>query len=177
MYQGIRIAGFGGQGVVSAGILLAQAGVENKKNASWLPSYGPEMRGGVANCFVRVSSTVIDSPVSDQPDVVIAMNQPSFDKFIHLLPASGMMIYDSDVIQTKHLSGVHCIGLPATSLAASCGAPKSVNLVLLGAFLTQFLKLSRTEHLCRELAKSLNESQMKALQSGMACCGSDLLKR
>ena len=71
MYQGIRIAGFGGQGVISAGILLAQAGVENKKNASWLPSYGPEMRGGTANCSVVVSDGEVYTPIVSAPDTVI----------------------------------------------------------------------------------------------------------
>jgi len=101
MYQGIRISGFGGQGVISAGILLAQAGLLENKNVSWFPAYGAEMRGGTANCSVVIASEEVSSPVVSRPDTVIVMNEPSLAKFEPLVKPGGLLIINSSLVNSK----------------------------------------------------------------------------
>src|SRR5574344_1516367 len=101
MLKNIILAGFGGQGVLFAGKVLAYAGLCDNKNVSWLPSYGPEMRGGTANCSVVVSDKAIASPLVDQADVVIAMNRPSLDKFESHVKPGGTLVINSSIIDRK----------------------------------------------------------------------------
>ncbi|MRR08844.1 2-oxoacid:ferredoxin oxidoreductase subunit gamma, partial [bacterium] len=101
MYQGIRISGFGGQGVISAGILLAQAGLLEGRNVSWFPAYGAEMRGGTANCSVVVASDAVSSPVVSRPDTVIVMNEPSLAKFEPLVKPGGLLIINSSLVNSR----------------------------------------------------------------------------
>ena len=135
MYQGIRIAGFGGQGVVSAGILLAQAGVEDKKNASWLPSYGPEMRGGTANCSVVVTDGEVYTPIVTAPDTVIVMNEPSLPKFEPTLKKGGLLILNTSLVNSRPTrKDITVVCVPCNEIAKQVGMDKIATLVALGAF-------------------------------------------
>lgn len=128
-------AGFGGQGVLTLGRLIARIGLASALNATWIPSYGPEMRGGSANCFVRLKDGPISSPVVDCPDVLIAMNQPALERFAPKTAPGGLILYDSDAVSVPERLRIsaRCIGIPATSQASAAGAPKAANLVLFWA--------------------------------------------
>ncbi len=134
MEKSFIFAGFGGQGVILAGKLLAQAGVDNGLHVTWLPSYGPEMRGGTANCTVVLADEPIGSPVVDNPTVLVAMNLPSLDRFGQTVARQGIIIVNSSLVadQTER-SGVRTIMLPATDIAMSLGNPQAANMVALGA--------------------------------------------
>ena len=101
MYQGIRIAGFGGQGVVSAGVILAQAGMIDGKEVSFFPSYGAEMRGGTANCSVVIASEEVTTPIVSEPDTVIVLNEPSLAKFEPMVKPGGLLIINSSLVNSK----------------------------------------------------------------------------
>ena len=101
MFEGVLIAGFGGQGVLSTGQLLAQAGMLEGKYVAWIPSYGPEMRGGTANCGISISDKPISSPVVSEPTVLIAMNRPSLEKFESTVVPQGAIFVNSDLIDLK----------------------------------------------------------------------------
>lgn len=134
--QRLKIAGFGGQGLLFLGRLLAEAGMRQNLHVSWLPSYGPEMRGGTANCHVNISTTEIGSPLVSTPTVLIAMNKPSLDKFEAELVSGGLIIYDSSLIDhSPARSDVEVIALPATEMADKIGNAKSANMVALGALI------------------------------------------
>jgi 2-oxoisovalerate ferredoxin oxidoreductase beta subunit len=134
--QRLKIAGFGGQGLLFLGRLLAEAGMRQNLHVSWLPSYGPEMRGGTANCHVNISTTEIGSPLVSAPTVLIAMNKPSLEKFENEVISGGLIIYDSSLIDHPPTrSDVEVIALPATEMADKIGSAKSANMVALGALL------------------------------------------
>jgi len=134
--QRLKIAGFGGQGLLFLGRLLAEAGMRQNLHVSWLPSYGPEMRGGTANCHVNISTTEIGSPLVSAPTILIAMNKPSLEKFENEVIAGGLIIYDSSLIDHPPTrSDVEVIALPATEMADQIGNGKSANMVALGALL------------------------------------------
>ncbi len=136
MTQKIIFAGFGGQGVLFAGKTLAYAGMDAGKQISWLPSYGPEMRGGTANCSVILSDEPIGSPVILAPDVLIAMNKPSLEKFENLVIPGGVIILDSFLIDKKiERDDVTVIYIPAKQLAGEAGNESLGNMVMLGAAL------------------------------------------
>lgn len=128
-------AGFGGQGVLTLGRLIAHIGLASGLNATWIPSYGPEMRGGSANCFVRIQASSISSPVVDCPDVLIAMNQPALERFAPKVAPEGIILYDCDSSSLPEDLQVsaRAIGIPATSQAAAAGTPKAANLVMFWA--------------------------------------------
>lgn len=127
------IAGFGGQGTLFAGKLMAYAGLIEGREVSWLPSYGPEMRGGTANCSVTLSDELIGSPLVTEPDVVVAMNQPSFDKFIGMVKPGGIVVADTSmVIDLGKREDVRVIGIPATEIAEKAGLKGLANIVLMG---------------------------------------------
>lgn len=126
-------AGFGGQGVLFAGKVTAYAGLIEDRELSWLPSYGPEMRGGTANCSVTLSNEPIGSPLVCTPDVLVAMNQPSFDKFIDAVSEGGVVVADTDmVVNLREREGVRVVGIPATTIAEQAGLKGLSNIVLLG---------------------------------------------
>ena len=134
--QRLKIAGFGGQGLLFLGRLLAEAGMRQNFHVSWLPSYGPEMRGGTANCHVNISTAAIGSPLVSAPTVLISMNKPSLDKFEAEVISGGLIIYDSSLIDRPPVrSDVEIIALPATEMADKIGSAKSANMVALGALL------------------------------------------
>jgi 2-oxoglutarate ferredoxin oxidoreductase subunit gamma len=135
MYQGIRISGFGGQGVISAGILLAQAGLLENKNVSWFPAYGAEMRGGTANCSVVIASEEVSSPVVSRPDTVIVMNEPSLAKFEPLVKPGGLLIINSSLVNSRpKRTDIKVAYVPCNKMAEDLGTTKIANMVALGAF-------------------------------------------
>ena len=129
----ILIAGFGGQGVLFAGKCLAYKGLIENKQVSWLPSYGPEMRGGTANCSVILSDTPVGSPIVSNPDVLIAMNLPSLDKYEDATVSGGKIFVESTLIDRKvKRDDVEAFYIPATKMATEIGAPTLANMVMLG---------------------------------------------
>lgn len=136
MKQEIVMAGFGGQGVMSMGMLLAYAGMMEGREVSWMPSYGPEMRGGTANCTVIVSPKRIASPVSPTPDTVIAMNLPSLDKFAPSVKPGGLLIVNSSLIEKEaNRTDITIVKVPCNEIANELGNAKVANMVALGAYL------------------------------------------
>ncbi len=134
----ILIAGFGGQGVLFAGKFLAYKALLEGKQLSWLPSYGPEMRGGTANCSVIISDELVGSPIVSKPDVLIAMNLPSLDKYEDAVVSGGTIFVDSTLIERKvKRSDVKVVYIPSTSLAQSIGAPTLSNMIMMGKFLKE----------------------------------------
>lgn len=133
MTKQVLIAGFGGQGVLFAGKFLAYKGLMEDKQVSWLPSYGPEMRGGTANCSIIVSDEPVGSPIVSNPDVLIAMNLPSLDKYENEAVSGSVIIIDSTLIERKVTrTDVNAYYVPATKMAHDMGAPTLANMILLG---------------------------------------------
>ena len=129
----ILIAGFGGQGVLFAGKFLAYKGLVQDKQISWLPSYGPEMRGGTANCSVILSDSPVGSPIITVPDVLVAMNLPSLQKFVDAVVPGGVIILDSTLIDARvEREDVKVFYVPATQLAKDAGFATLSNMILLG---------------------------------------------
>jgi len=136
MTSEIICAGFGGQGVLLMGQIVAYAGMIEGKNVSWLPSYGPEMRGGTANCCVIVSDDPVGSPVVTEADAVIVMNKPSLDKYESALKPGGRLFINSSLIDKKATrSDVTVHYVPANEIAAEVGNSHVANIVMLGAFI------------------------------------------
>ena len=134
--QLVKLSGFGGQGVMSAGVLLADCATAEGINATWLPSYGPEMRGGTANASVKVSERSIGSPVVDYPNVLIVMNIPSLDAFEDLVAPGGLIIVNSSIIPNKVKRGdVRAVYVPASDLAKEVGFLGAANIVILSIYL------------------------------------------
>ena len=134
----ILLAGFGGQGVLFAGKFLAYKGMVQDKNISWLPSYGPEMRGGTANCSVVISDAPVGSPIITNPDVLVAMNLPSLQKFVDAVVPGGKIILDSTLIDAKvERTDVEVYYIPATQLAKDAGFATLANMILTGKVLRE----------------------------------------
>jgi 2-oxoisovalerate ferredoxin oxidoreductase beta subunit len=133
---GVRVAGFGGQGVLLLGEVLAEAGLDAGLEVSWLPSYGPEMRSGTSNCHVRLSRRIIDSPMVTSPNLLVAMNEPSLRKFIETVPAGGWIIYNGDEYPADCVRENVCVlARPFTEIANELGSPRAGNMIMLGALL------------------------------------------
>src|SRR5690349_21124683 len=136
MHAEIVIAGFGGQGVLFAGQLLAYAGLAEGRNVTWIPSYGPEMRGGTAHCTVVISDAEIGSPLVRRPTAAIVMNQPSLDRYAPLVLPGGVLIVDSALCAPHAVRpDIQELDLPAKDMAADLGYPQIANVVLLGALI------------------------------------------
>ncbi len=135
MAKEIICAGFGGQGVLTAGMLLINAGMEQNKNVLFYPSYGSEMRGGTANCTVKISENLIASPVSKSPDILFTMNTPAIDKFEERVKPGGLLLVNSSIVPAdrSYRSDIQVIKVPVTEIAAEENNPKGANLVMLGA--------------------------------------------
>ena len=132
----IRIAGFGGQGVLLLGEVLAEAGLESGLEVSWLPSYGPEMRSGTSNCHVRLAGQSIDSPLVSAPGILVAMNEPSLRKFDRSVRPGGWVIYNGPEFPEDCVRpGLHVLALPFTQLAHQLGDARAANMIMLGALL------------------------------------------
>ena len=176
MTEQVILAGFGGQGVLLAGQVLAHAGFLEDKNVSWLPSYGPEMRGGTANCSVIVSDEDVGSPVIVEADTVIVMNRPSLEKYEKYLKKGGLLIVNSTLIDKKaERDDINVIYVPANELAEQAGNTKAANMVTLGAFVqkTNVVKkdsvLKALESIMGKKKAKLIPVNEKAMDMGAAC--------
>jgi 2-oxoglutarate ferredoxin oxidoreductase subunit gamma len=171
------LSGFGGQGLMLAGMLLSEAGLLEGRNVSWIPSYGPEMRGGTANCAVVISEEPIGSPIVDNPDVVIAMNLPSMDKFEPLIKKGGLMVYNSSLIKRLPVrDDISYIAAPASEIAETLGNDKVANMAMLGAMLAADKWVS-AESLERVLSKKMTGAKasliplnIEAIKQGAKSC-------
>ena len=168
------LAGFGGQGLLFAGKVVANAGMVDSRHVSWLPSYGPEMRGGTANCSVCISDKPIGSPLIISPDVLIAMNLPSLDKFIDSVVPGGVVIVDSALINKKvERADVGVFYTPATRLAEENGIKGLANVILVGKLLkeTGFCTgetLDKSIEMCVPKSKAhMLELNRKAIKIGL----------
>ena len=135
MYQGIIMSGFGGQGVVSGGIMLAYAGMVDGKNVTFFPAYGAEMRGGTANCSVVISSDPVASPVVGTPDSILIMNEPSLARFEPALKQGGLLFLNTSLVASRpSRTDITVIEVPANDIAEELGNIKTANMVMLGAY-------------------------------------------
>ena len=160
----ILIAGFGGQGVLFAGKFLAYKALIEEKQISWLPSYGPEMRGGTANCSVIISDDAIGSPIVSTPDVLVAMNLPSLDKYENAVVPGGMIIIDSTMIERKvQRDDIKAVYIPATKLASSIDAPTLANMVIVGKLMTVCPAVS-PEHIDDALKKIVSKRHINLVE-------------
>lgn len=170
----LLLAGFGGQGILFAGKVVAYAGLIDDRQISWLPSYGPEMRGGTANCSVCLSDKAIGSPLVLNPDVLIAMNLPSLEKFVDAVVPGGMILVDSSLISKKvERDDVKVFYVPATAMAEENGLKGLANIILIGKLLKES-KFCSPETMDAALNKSippkkahLLDSNRKAIALGM----------
>ena len=179
-YQ-ILIAGFGGQGLLFSGKVLAYAGLLEGKQLSWLPSYGPEMRGGTANCHVVLSSAPVGSPVFTYPTELIAMNAPSIDKFGEKVRSGGLVLINSSVVSQKfERADVKTVYVPCEDIAYELGNPKVANMVMLGAYIgaTGALKVETIQEMIHEMftgkKAKLVPLNLEALQRGIQCAREQL---
>jgi 2-oxoglutarate ferredoxin oxidoreductase subunit gamma len=132
----IIIAGFGGQGVLFLGEVLAHAAVHDGLHVTWLPAYGPEQRGGTAYCTVVISDQPIASPVVAEPTILVAMNRPSFDRFESAVQTGGLIVCDATMVERRPVrADTQVVWIPATAIAAELSAPRAANVVVLGALL------------------------------------------
>jgi 2-oxoisovalerate ferredoxin oxidoreductase beta subunit len=159
----IRIAGFGGQGVLFLGKLLAEVGMAEGLHVSWLPSYGPEMRGGTANCHVNISTVPVGSPLVSDPSVLIALNRPSLEKFEADVAPGGVIIYDSSLVDVPpSRQDVEIVAIPVTEIADRIGSAKVANMVALGAF-TGVARLFDRDHIERVIRTMTKRPELIAL--------------
>jgi 2-oxoglutarate ferredoxin oxidoreductase subunit gamma len=136
MLEELIIAGFGGQGVLSMGMTLAYSGMIEGKEISWMPSYGPEMRGGTANCITILSDNKISSPILSSFDSAIVLNQPSMDKFASKVKPGGLLLYESGtILQPSTRTDIDIIGISATTEALKLKNARTMNMIMLGAYL------------------------------------------
>lgn len=143
MQKEILIAGFGGQGVLFAGQVLAYAAMDTGYEVTWIPSYGPEMRGGTANCTVIIADEEIGSPLVKNPPAVIALNLPSFDKYEPLVQAGGVIVVNESMVDRKaERDDITVIYVPGNEMAEACGDRRLLNMVMAGALLAVFDALS-----------------------------------
>ena len=162
------IAGFGGQGVLFAGQLLSHAALDAGLETTWYPSYGPEMRGGTANCTVVISDEPIGSPVTERPQAAIVMNLPSLERYEPLVRPGGVLVVNTSLIdRAVERSDLTVIGIPGDDVAAELGHPKLTNVVLLGALLAHTDALS-AEQVGATLERVLPERHQRLLGANHA---------
>ncbi len=149
--QEIIIAGFGGQGVLSMGQIIAYAAMEGNKEVSWMPSYGPEMRGGTANCTVIVSDSRISSPIVTKFDTAIVLNQPSVEKFENAVKPGGILIYEkSTILRPPTRKDIEILAIPGLEEAQKLKSKQVANMVLLGAYI-ELCPIVKLEHVISAL--------------------------
>ena len=166
-------AGFGGQGILTTGILIANGAFNSGKRITWYPSYGSEMRGGTANCSVIISDEPVGAPIISYPDVLVAMNLPSLDKFEDKVKAGGTIFVDSSLIERKVTrDDVNVYYVPATKMAGEIEAPTLANMILMGKLLQVFGEYSE-EEVRKALGKCVSarhadllELNLKAMELG-----------
>ncbi len=172
MQYDMIIAGFGGQGALLIGKMLAYAGMHQGKEVSWLPSYGPEMRGGTANCTVVVSDRPVGSPVIKSPRALLALNLPSLDKFEDSVRADGVILVNTSMVnRDPRRTDVKVVKVAANDIANGLGNPRGANMVALGAFVgaTGVVDMKEVESLVRETFSrkpALVEVNLKAVRAG-----------
>jgi 2-oxoglutarate ferredoxin oxidoreductase subunit gamma len=168
MKTDLIIAGFGGQGVLFAGQLLAHAALNAELYTTWYPSYGPEMRGGTANCTVVISDEPIGSPVVARPEAAIVLNLPSLDRYEPLVRPGGLLIVNASLIDRDvRRSDIDAIAIPADDVAAELGSPRLTNMVLLGALLAR-LPVFTLDHVAKTLGAVLPERHRHLLPANRA---------
>jgi len=168
MNANILISGFGGQGILFSGKVISYAGLVDGKEVSWLPSYGPEMRGGTANCSVVLSSEPIGSPLVVTPDVLMVMNLPSLDKFIDTVVPGGLVLIDSSIVDKKVTrKDVKCVYIPATKMANDAGLKGAGNMIMVGRLFKE-LALCSKDALDKGILKSVPASKEKLIESNRA---------
>jgi 2-oxoglutarate ferredoxin oxidoreductase subunit gamma len=176
MHDEIIFSGFGGQGALFAGQLLAYAAADNGLHVTWIPSYGPEMRGGTAHCTVVLSDEPIGSPLVRRPGSVVALNLPSFEKYEPLVKTGGLLVYNRSLVDHPQArNDIRYLPIPANEIAEQVGNVRQANVVLLGGYLaaTGILPLAAVEtvldnHLPERQRRFL-ESNKEALRRGAAC--------
>jgi 2-oxoglutarate ferredoxin oxidoreductase subunit gamma len=176
MTQKIRCAGFGGQGIVLMGRLIAYSAMVDGKHTTFFPQYGAAMRGGTANCSVIVSDGEIAAPTVDEPDVVLIMNGPSLDKFEDTVKPGGWIFYNSSLIEREvKRDDVNVVKVPANELAEETGSARAANMIMLGAFAgklgTVALDTLKTKSLSAQMhgkSENVMELNRKALDRGAA---------
>ncbi len=174
MTHEILLAGFGGQGILFAGKILAYSGLMDDKEVSWLPSYGPEMRGGTCNCSVCISDEPIGSPLVLEPSILIVMNTPSMEKFADAVKPGGVIIADSTMVDVKtDRTDVSAYYIPATQIAQENGLAGGANIVLLGKLFKE-TKIVTPETFKKAIEKvvpakkaALAANNLKAVQLGI----------
>jgi 2-oxoglutarate ferredoxin oxidoreductase subunit gamma len=175
MHEEVIVSGFGGQGALFAGQLLTYTGMDEGWQVTWIPSYGPEMRGGTANCTVILSDDDIGSPIIRQPTVCIVMNPASMDKYEPLVKAGGLLVVNSTLVRTRsQRSDIDTVYVPANEIAAQLGNVKMANVVLLGALLGRReilpidgVKRTLEEHIPKHRQRIV-EPNKRALDRGIA---------
>lgn len=173
MLKEYNIAGFGGQGILYLGQVLAYSGMLGGKDSTWIPSYGPEMRGGTANCMVVISSKPVRSPLVYNPDTAIILNQPSLEKYGSKIKPGGTLIVCELVNQEKPDQDLHVYRVPAKKMAEELGAPMSLNMVLLGSLVAvdTGLDFADIAEAIRQITPShraqLVDINIRAVQAGM----------
>lgn len=173
METSIIVSGFGGQGALFAGQLLAYAAMDSGKNVTWIPSYGPEMRGGTAHCTVIISDNPIGTPLVDRPDVAIVLNGPSFNKYDPLVLPGGLLAVNSSIVdQNSTRTDIDIVTVPANAIAEEMGSGKMMNMAMLGAMLARkpvlemaVLEQALKDHLPASKAHLL-ESNLQVLKRG-----------
>lgn len=176
MQNEVVISGFGGQGVLFAGQLLSYAAMDNGLNVTWYPSYGPEMRGGTANCTVIISDEEIGAPVVRNPMAAVVMNQPSFDKYEMDVKPGGVLVVNTSIIDRPlKRDDITVVKVPANELAESIGDRKLANMVMLGGLLANLqlmplddLKKALHDHLPARHHRLL-PANMEAIDAGAKC--------
>ena len=178
MTKEIIVSGFGGQGGLAIGKNLAEAGMQAGYHVTWTPSYGPEMRGGTANCSVILSEEPIGSPVITRPTELIALNKPSLERFEESVREGGSVFINSDTVEDRvKRTDLQEILIPCNTIAAKIGSSKVSNMVMLGAYVaaTGFLDVSVVEEMIREMFTGSKEKyvplNIEALHRGIAFCG------
>ena len=169
----VIFAGFGGQGVLMAGKLLAEAGLLEGKNVAWIPSYGPEMRGGTANCTVVVADEIVGSPIIPHPDHLVVLNLPSLDKFEAEMCPGGELVINSALIERKCArNDVKDSYVEGNTIATELDNPRGLNIVMLGAFVarTELVKLESVKEVLAHVFSGPKEKflagNLKALEKG-----------
>jgi 2-oxoglutarate ferredoxin oxidoreductase subunit gamma len=169
-------SGFGGQGALTIGKFVAQAAMTEGKNVSWLPSYGPEMRGGTANVATIVADKPIASPVVGNPNLLVALNQPSLDKFAPDVKTKGVIIVNSDMCpNVKKRKDIEYVVAPLNAMANAIGSDKTLNMIAIGIIIakTGLIKYKTIEAILKEYMGEKNpkllEMNLKAIKQGMEC--------
>lgn len=167
-------SGFGGQGALTIGKFIAQSAMAEGKNVSWLPSYGPEMRGGTANVATVISDTPIASPLVSYPDILVALNQPSLDKFAPDVKKGGLIIVNTDMCpKVEKIDGINYVIAPMNKIATELGEAKVLNMVAIGIIIgkAQTIKYETIENYLNNYMKAKNpallEMNLKAIKAGI----------